>query len=206
MRQQWFLAAMVAVAVLGGVLRADAQTVLTDSVLTRLQGDPTNRVLLAQLKQDIAGATNREVKCRLGVIYCLGALACGETNEALRVRSQLLRSFPGNAEAAVLADASITTGCTHCVQGKVDTDCPKCKGTGACAYCRGTGRRTVQRVGASEEIKCPQCQGSGRCPECQGNHKVKADCPVCHGSGRAISPDKVGAAYAKALGILKPVP
>lgn len=181
-------------------------TSLTDSVITRLQADPTNRVLLAELKQEIASGTNREVKCRLGVIYCLGVLAAGDTNEALKVRSQLFRSFAGRPEIGAVGDEAITVPCTNCEKGKVKVQCPKCAGTSNCTYCKATGTKTVQRVGGTEEIKCPQCRGTRRCAECAGTGKVDGPCPECRGYCVVIAPDKVTAGYATALGILKAVP
>lgn len=191
---------------LGTASPAGAETKLTDSILTQLQGDPTNLVLLAQLKQQIGSATNRESKCRLGVIYCLGELAAGKTGEALKVRAQLLHNFAGSPETQLLSDTALTVPCTACEQGKVNTDCPKCRTSTSCPYCHGAGKRMIQRVGKSEEIRCPQCQGSGRCAMCAGTGKVKTECPTCHGSGLALSADKIGAAYAKALGIIHAAP
>jgi len=123
-------AIIVMVCVWSACVSAATSQTSADSICAKLKADSLNKVLLSQLKASIGAEANPDVKCRMGVIYCLGCWATQNAKEAETIRAYLLKTFPGNADLAVLSNESIAEACSACESGKVNVDCTACAGSG----------------------------------------------------------------------------
>lgn len=178
---------------------ACAQTDPASLAIANLQTKPNDAQFLAQIKAAIPVTTNADDQCFLGVVYALGCLASGNTNEGLAVRSQVLRTFPGKSWSRELADATLMERCAACDRGEIRVPCAACAGLGTCAKCQGTGKETTAGLGKPRNVRCIQCRGGGVCRTCAGLKTVLGTCAICRGTGLLASPAKVTAAYLRML-------
>lgn len=165
-----------------------------DEVILALSQNATDPSNLPALKQALFSITDDEAKSLYGMVYCLGSLALGATQEGMTTRTQLLRAYADNAHVtSSLSDASISDTCQKCSgRGAVKVACGTCRGNGRCTTCGGTGKRAeVKQFSAPN---CPNCGGSGNEREHDtyvSNGRLKRRwretstvCKRCGGSGK----------------------
>ncbi len=183
-----------------------AQTNSLDAVLSGLRAQPLNPVLLREVKAAIPGETNPAERCRLGVLYTLGSLASGNSEEGLAMRAAMRKAFPGDDLLQDLADARLFRPCGECENGMVREPCTACNGTGRCPICKGTGQQTTQGMGKEvRKVKCMYCPDHpGKCKTCAGTKGYPTPCPVCSGTGLVGAPGKANVLYLRLLRAMAP--
>lgn len=168
-------------------------------LIENLRGNPDNPALLDLVRDAIPAVSNAQDRCRLGVVYALGCLATGRTEEGLRLRAQVLTSFAALPPAEELKAARIMEPCRACVQGRVQRPCKTCQGSGNCLKCGGARQQQVAGFDGPRVVRCMVCAGSGYCRACQGARVVDAPCPECGAAGLVPSPALVRRAYQRVL-------
>jgi hypothetical protein len=178
----------------------------TDVVIGNLQNKPDDPALLVLIKSTIPSVSNANDKCRLGVVYALGCLASGNIAEGLTVRRQVLKAFPTNELASMLAESRIMEKCKSCTGGQVQVACKTCQGKSVCLKCNGTKQQEIVGFDGMRTVKCMLCAGTGNCKTCNGTGMVGAPCPDCRGASSLVSPILVQTTYLHVLGVSPPPP
>lgn len=169
-------------------------------IRARLRESPDDPTLLAALKATIRDLPEGDQRVRLSVIYSLGCLQSGPSDEAAAVVAYLKEKHPRHPDLVYLTATYTHDLCTVCDgDGYVLVPCSQCQ-DGRCVRCAGSGRSIVAGFDG-ERGKCLGCSGSGRCPSCDGLGKRKERCSRCGGAGALLSPDKVSATYRAVLNL-----
>jgi hypothetical protein len=113
----------------------------------------------------------------------LQSLLSNSRDEAQRIH--LLIEEKG-LEIDVVADDVLFKPCEVCdEEGRKETDCAECDGSGKCDRCDGEG---IRKTGiGNSTIHCTTCRGSGDCPACAGEGTKSSICRACRGRGWQIS-------------------
>lgn len=175
-----------------------------DDLLGPLKEKPDDTALLLKLKGDIAAVTDADDRCRLGVIYCLGLITYGDSEEALGLRDKMSKAFAASPRMKELDDSAIYEDCPNCENGKTLGACAKCGGGGKCPICGGTGIGKIKGL-RGEDTPCLTCKSTGTCPLCKGDGKSPRTCTVCFGRGKSLSKDKCRDAYLRLLSPAKAI-
>ena len=182
-----------------------AQDNSTRAILAGLRDQPMNPVLLREVKAAIPGIPDKSQRCQLGVLYALGCLASGNSDEGLAMRTRLIKFFPHDELLQELTNDRISTPCTACQNGRILDPCLHCSGTGRCPRCKGTGIQTLAGVGDSRKVKCMYCTDDpGKCKVCGGSRGDFKTCPTCSGTSLVGSAAKAQILYLRLLHAMAP--
>lgn len=171
----------------------------TAELIEKIVEYPNDGGLFVKLKKAIVKETNPELRNQGLAVYALGTILRGEMRAGGSARRLLLKKFPDSKYSQALSRERLGRVCEVCDgEGRIERECPVCKGSGKCQMCDGTG--TVSRkLTEDEDARCPKCGGTGDCSECDGQRKAYRSCHKCSGRGFVLDKRKVEKCYKSVL-------
>ena len=160
---------------------ADPMAQEISAICTALAADSTNTNLLNKLKLTADKTQSQATRTQLLTVYFLGQL-CTSTGDMAQTAWNLLRATNPSVFANLFNTCTVCGG-----TGKININCPSCRGGGVCSTCKGSGR-------VQQGFTCPGCVGTGRCTFCGGTGKQSKTCTQCN-NGKQFSRQKLQDTY-----------